>query len=139
LNLGSSGNELVKIEPELNVKRGLSGLLFEVHGHGVDAPALIGGNVIALARKYVAQVGVTISAADFGANTWSQRAVFNQLHSIICSWRIERWPATTRVKLCLGFKEFVTASLASIASDFIGVVIFASKWTFGRTFAQNCI
>jgi hypothetical protein len=54
LNLGSSGNELVKIEPELNVKRGLSRLLFEVHGHGVDAPALIGGDVKALARKYVA-------------------------------------------------------------------------------------
>jgi hypothetical protein len=45
--------------------------------HRVDAPALVGGHVIALSGEDVTQVRIAVCAADFGTDTWSQGAVFD--------------------------------------------------------------
>ena len=67
-NLGSSGNEMVKIERGLGLKR----LLFKIQRDRVDAPTLVSWDVVTLAGKDVAKVRITVSTADFGANSGSK-------------------------------------------------------------------
>jgi hypothetical protein len=59
---------MVKIERGLGLKR----LLFEVERDRVDAPTLVSGDVVTLAGKDVAKVRITVSAADFSANSRSK-------------------------------------------------------------------
>ncbi len=53
------------------------GLFLKDEGNRVDAPALICGDVKALALKDVTQVRITFGTADLGSDAWGQRAIFN--------------------------------------------------------------
>jgi len=68
------------------------GLFLKNERDRVDAPALIRWDVKALALEDMAQVRITFGAAGLGSDAWGQRAIFNERHGVIRSWRIERRP-----------------------------------------------
>jgi hypothetical protein len=43
------------------------------------------------------------------------------------------------MELCLGLKELVSASLATIRTNFVAIGVFTGKGTFGSAFAKNLI
>jgi len=58
-------------------------LLLEDERDRVDTPALIGGYVITLTLKDMAQVRITCGAADLSSDAWGKGAILNQGHSIV--------------------------------------------------------
>jgi hypothetical protein len=84
----------------------------------------------------MAKVRIAIGTADFGPDSRGEGAILNELYGIVGSWGVERWPPASRVKLCFRFEQFIAASFATIASNFICISVFASKGTFGCTFSK---
>ncbi len=115
------------------------GLFLKNERDRVDAPALIRWDVEALALKDVTQVRITFGTADLGSDAWGERAIFNESHCAIRSWRVERRPTAAGMKLCLRAKEFVAPCLAAIAADSFSIGVFTSKWSFSCTFTEHCI
>jgi hypothetical protein len=68
---------------------------FQIESDRINAPSLVRRDVISLARKYVAEVGIAVGTTDLCADSRGQRSVLNQLYGIVGCRGIERRPSAS--------------------------------------------
>ena len=78
-------------------------------------------------------------APYFGANARKERTIFNEGDSIFLSWGIERWPPTSRMKLCFGAEELAITDFADIYANSLGIGVLANKGALGCALSKNGI
>src|SRR5215472_4127149 len=97
---------------------------------GVDAPALVGRDRIALALEHVAEVGVAGCAPDLGAHH-AQRAILDQRHSVVAGRLVEARPATVGLELLRRAEQSGAARTAPVHALDLGVCELTGPWRLG--------
>src|SRR5215469_13505958 len=108
---------------------------FQRERHGVDAPALVGGHLIALALEDVAEVGVAARAPDLGPDH-AERAVLDQHHRVVAGGLVEAGPAAMGLELLLGPEQLSPAGTAPVHPFGLGGRVLARPGCFGPSFPQ---
>src|SRR5215472_1367690 len=114
-------------------RRGLQG-----ERDGVDAPALVGRDRVALALEHVAKVGVAGRAPDLRAHH-AQRAILDQRHRVVAGWLVEARPATVGLELLRRAEQFGTARTAPVHALDLGVCVFTGPWRLGARLPEYLV
>src|SRR5215471_17801274 len=114
-------------------RRGLQG-----ERDGVDAPALIGRDRVALALEHVAKVGVADRAPDLGTHH-AQRAILDQRHSVVAGWLVEARPATVGLELLRRAEQFGTARTTPVHALGLGVGVLTGPRRLGARFPEYLV
>src|SRR5690554_1456365 len=106
----------------------------EGHRQGVDAIAKPGGRGAVV--EDVAEVGVAIGAADFGASS-AETQVLDLVEAVWVVRGAEAGPAAAGVEFRAGLKDRRVARRAAVHAAGLGVAILAGEGALGAGFAQD--
>src|SRR3954465_8577839 len=96
---------------------------FQRQAYRVDAPPLIGGDVIALALEHMPQVRATVGASRLGAHH-SEGSVLDQIDRVVLGGFVERRPSAMTLELGVGSEKLLTTRTAVVDADGLGVGVF---------------
>src|SRR5262245_34735362 len=116
---------------------GIRGRL-ELQRDRVDAPSLIGRDLVAFALEDVAQMGVAIGAPHLGPDP-AEGPVLEQDHGVADLGLIEAWPAAMRLELGIRTEQLGTARPADIDAIGLGVGVLAGERRLGAGLAQDVV
>src|SRR6266568_1002741 len=111
---------------------------FQGEWDGVDAPALVGGHLVALALEHVPEMGIAPCAADLGPDR-AERTVLQQHHGVVAGGSVETRPAAMGFEFLAGPEQLRPAGTAAVDAFGLGIGVLTRPRRLGPCLAQHLV